>query len=70
MPRRHVSLSATRRHCWINDEDWDFLQQQYGPGTASNSSAGQMIRKIVGAYTRKVREAANKLTSTGDQANG
>ena len=40
-------LPQTRRHILVYDEDWEFLQANYGPDSQSKLGVSEAIRKII-----------------------
>jgi hypothetical protein len=48
MPRYRSELPQRRRHTWIYDEDWAWLEQRH-PGI----DVGPQIREIIHAYVQQ-----------------
>lgn len=40
-------LPQSPRHILVYDEDWDFLMQHYGPGSAKPLGVSRSIREII-----------------------
>ena len=51
---RRFEAPSTRRHVFIYDEDWQFLQSAYG---ATSSKA---VRNIVHSYVSRLQEQVNQ----------
>lgn len=58
------SMGASRRHVWIYDEDWEFLQSLYGAGGKTEVGTSKMIRNIIQIFVKRKREEMNKALST------
>jgi hypothetical protein len=54
MTRRHEKPTS-RRHIQIFDEDWEFLEANMGPESASPLGVGTAIRMIVHAKVQGLR---------------
>lgn len=46
---RKAKLPQSRRHIFVYDEDWKFIQQAYGVGTGSRLGVSGAIREIIHA---------------------
>lgn len=57
MPRKS-DLPKSRHHVMLFDEDWDFLEQNYGPNSQSGIGVSAAIAAIVHAKVRALRAKA------------
>lgn len=48
MPRKAM-LPQTRRHIFVYDEDWDWIVENYGPGSETGLGISGAIRAIIHA---------------------
>ena len=64
------------RHILIYDEDWEFLQAEYGPDGAVHIGVSSAIRTIIHSYVTRLKAKANEafdrqtrqqLETTGDE---
>ncbi len=62
---KKVELPQTRRHILIFDEDWDYLEQNYGANGAKPIGISAAIRKIIHA---KVLGLRAKVSSAMDRS--
>ena len=46
----------SRRHVFVFDSDWEYLNQVYGMDSPSRLGAGAAVRMIVRAKVRQLRE--------------
>jgi hypothetical protein len=54
----------SRRHIWVFDEDWEYLQELYG-GVASPLTPSAAIRQVVHTWVKRQRAA--EVTSRDNQ---
>lgn len=59
------AMGATRRHVWIDDEDWEYIQSIYGPGTQLKGGASKAVRSILSAAVKRHKEMINRRISEG-----
>jgi hypothetical protein len=57
---RRAELPTSRRHVHLYDEDWEFLQQNYGPQSGSQVSVSEVIRAIVHKKVLALKAAASQ----------
>ena len=53
-------LPQHRRHIMIYDEDWEFLEQNYGPSSASRLGAGIAVREWLHKRVLELRAKQNE----------
>lgn len=53
-------LPQSRRHIWVYDEDFEYLEKAFGKDTPSRMGVGPMVREIIHTYVKalRAREAA------------
>lgn len=56
---KRIERPAVARHIQIFEEDWDFLEANFGRHTARPLGAGRAIRDLVHARVRSMRERQN-----------
>jgi hypothetical protein len=54
---KRAELPQSRRHVLIFDEDWAWLDTQYGPYSKSRLGTGVAVRKIVHQRVQQLRQA-------------
>jgi hypothetical protein len=59
MPRR-VEGKVIRVHVMLYEDDYIFLQEQFGPGSASRLGVSKAIRKILSAHILPLKERIAK----------
>lgn len=57
---KKAALPQSRRHVMIYDEDWEFLQQEFGQGSKSEIGVGVAIKTIVHAKVQDMKARANE----------
>jgi hypothetical protein len=64
---KKTTLPQSRHHILVFDEDWDFLVQNYGPGSANGLGVSTVIRALihqrVSGLKAKANEAFDKIRS-------
>lgn len=55
MAKKH-SLPQSRRHIFINDEDWEFLESRFGKSSPTPKGVGWIIRELIHAKVKQIRE--------------
>lgn len=64
---KRSTIPQSRHHVSIFDEDWDWLQRAFGPGSQSELGVGRAIRTVVHSYVKRLRlqeqEAVDKALS-------
>ncbi len=58
---RRSELPQSRRHVLIFDEDWEFLEANYGQYSANRIGVGVAVRRIVHQQVRFLRQKAQDL---------
>jgi hypothetical protein len=53
---RKALLPQRPRHILVYDEDWDFLRDAYGPGSAKPVGISPAIRTIIHAFCQRLRQ--------------
>lgn len=61
---KRFDLPSTPRHILIYDEDWSFLQEKFGPNSASRYGTGPAIRDYI---HKRVLELKAKEIELRDQ---
>ncbi len=61
---KRIERNATARHIQIFEDDWEFLNNNFGRGTEKPLGAGKAIRLIVHKYCNAVR--ANQIKGIDD----
>jgi len=59
-------LPASRRHVMMFDEDWEWLEAQYGSNSPSKIGVAEAVRIVVHNFCKKQREAVNQRLSAPD----
>lgn len=63
---KRLPLPARKRHLEIFEEDWLFLDEHFGRGSGHKIGVGNMIRSIVHAHVKALREKqVNSLDKLG-----
>lgn len=65
---RKASQPQSPRHILVFDEDWEFLEQQYGRNSVSHMGVSPAIRAIIHAYVRRLKAHAELLQSSMTEA--
>lgn len=60
---KQLALAASRHHVVIYDEDWQFLNENFGIGTAANLGPGVAAREIIHKRVMQLRERQNTALS-------
>jgi hypothetical protein len=45
----------SRRHIWVYDKDWAFLDAHFGDQSESKMGVGAMVREIVHNYVERLK---------------
>ena len=53
---RRSERAQTARHIQINDDDWEYLKQVYGPGSPQPIGPGPAIRTIIQGFVKRLRQ--------------
>ena len=69
MSKRAV-LPQSRRHILIYDEDWDYLDAAYGPGSQSKYGTSAAIRTFLHAKVLQLKARASEAADTRPRAPG
>lgn len=59
MPRK-AKLPQSRRHIHVYDEDWEWLNENYGPGSESRLGLAGAVREIIHAKVVVMRAQLQK----------
>ena len=51
-------LPQSRRHILVYDEDWEFLEAEYGTDSASKIGVSAAVRTIIHGYVVRLRAKA------------
>ncbi len=65
---KRINLPAIRRHVEIYEEDWLFLEQNFGKHTSNPVGVGPAIRQIVHAKVKGLRAAFEAKLDSQTQA--
>lgn len=60
-------LPQSRHHVLIFDEDWNWLDDNYGPNSPSRMGVGVAIRKIVHYHVKQIRQKAQEAADAREQ---
>lgn len=60
MTRKSITPSS-RRHIWVFDDDWEYLEKKFGPATESRFGVGPAIRQIIHLYVGNLRAKEQSL---------
>ncbi|MCK9361754.1 hypothetical protein M0Q28_06060 [Patescibacteria group bacterium] len=52
-------LPTSRRHVMMFDEDWEWLEGQYGANSPSKIGVAEAVRIVVHNFCKRQREAVN-----------
>ena len=63
---RKALLPQRPRHILVYDEDWDFLRDAYGPGSAKPVGISPAIRTIVHAFVQRLRQRSSDIAEYGN----
>jgi hypothetical protein len=58
---RKSALPQSRRHLMIFDEDWEFLDSQYGMYSASKIGVGTAVKMLVHQRVMQIKARATEL---------
>ncbi len=53
---RRAEMPQTRRHILIFDEDWDWLDANYGHYSSNRIGTGVAVRKLIHSHVRALRQ--------------
>lgn len=66
MSRRH-ELPSSRRHVMIFDDDWQWLEANYGTQSAQPVGVGHAIRALVHVHVKRLRlQVLQRLDAQGE----
>jgi hypothetical protein len=57
--RKKNLIPQSRRHILVYDEDWEFIEENYGKDSDSKIGTGKAIRSIIHSYVKALKEKAN-----------
>lgn len=61
-------LPQSRRHIMLYDEDWEFLEAEYGIHSPSKVGAGTVVKLLVHQKVQQVKARANQAWDSRNQA--
>ena len=50
-----IEAPSTRRHLMIRDDDWEFLNMAYGPGSRSKMGISNALRELIHTSVMRMR---------------
>lgn len=62
---RRAKFPQSRRHVFVYDKDWAFLETHYGLQSPSKLGPGATIREIVHNYVERLRARTVQQLDTG-----
>ena len=67
---KRAEMPQTRRHVLIFDEDWDWLESNYGRYSSSRIGTGVAVRKILHSHIRALKQQVQDNLDRRRQAVG
>lgn len=64
---KRAELPQSRHHVLIFDEDWAFLEANYGIHSANRIGAGVAIRKLVHSHVRQLKQKVQDIADARTQ---
>lgn len=61
---KNSDLPKSQRHVLIYDEDWEYLELAYGPGSAGRFGIGKAVCVIIHAKVKALKEEQAVLANT------
>lgn len=58
---KRAEIPQSRHHVLVFDEDWEWLEANYGRGSPSRIGPGVAVRKLVHAHIRLLRQKVQDL---------
>jgi hypothetical protein len=56
MMSKRAEMPQSRRHVLVFDEDWEWLEDNYGRYSTSRIGTGVAVRKILHAHIRQLKQ--------------
>jgi len=60
----------SRRHIWVYDKDWAFLDSHFGDTSESRMGVGAMVREIVHNYCERLKARQAGVEDQARQVTG
>lgn len=60
MPRRS-EIPSSRRHIWVYDEDWEFLEKMFGEALGTGKAIRNIIHNYVGNLQAREETARERV---------
>lgn len=60
----------SRRHIWVYDDDWAYLDARFGEASESRQGVGPTIRRIIEIYVTNLKAREQQLIDRQRQAAG
>lgn len=60
---KRSALPQSRKHVLVYDEDWEFLEREYGRYSASHIGVSEVLRKMIHKWVLALKERANEAAS-------
>lgn len=57
---KKLEAPQSRRHIWVFDEDWEFLERYFGKASENRTGVGPTIRRIIQIYVGNLRALEQK----------
>lgn len=58
--------AQSRRHVMVYDEDWAWLEANFGSASEKKIGVGTMIKRIVHTYVRRLRQNVEDRMDSGE----
>lgn len=55
------SQPSSRRHIWVFDDDWKYLEKMFGPASDSRLGVGPTIRQIIHIYVGNLQNKERQI---------
>jgi hypothetical protein len=65
---RKTEIPSSRRHIFVYDEDWEFLEKAYGNASENRMGVGPAIRNIIHVYVGSLKAKVQKKVDGKPQA--
>jgi len=67
MPRQRTGLPQTRRHVWIFDQDWEYLEANFGAQSAKPIGTSRTVRTLIHNWVNGQKAKAQALIDASAQ---
>ena len=67
MSRRKSSEPISPRHVLLFDRDWDYLTENFGPGSGSKLGVSEAVRMIIRRACNAMRADAEGILNSGGE---